>query len=480
MRIFAFSDWRSQSMETLLNTVEQLETPVDLIIYAGDDIRRFETGGQNVFAELAGHTRLDTVLAVMGNDDTQLSRTILDAEGVYDLHEAPFVHNDYVFLGLEGAIEGGPGYILNSEAEIRDHLTTQYAGFEDKTPIVVPHVPPRGILDIGQRHGQRHIGSRSVREFIEAEQPLVTVCGHCHQFGGRAETGDWGTVINIASHDGSGAKGRYGILEIEADEFDYALSTTDMGVEHALLQLSQVGGRRANQFSEVGITEFADLCEENRATLLELPGVSDWHVNMWLEEAAAIQNDEVRLRDPDAFSVLADEEIVLLDIETDLAQDRVWLVGLYSYRDGEYTRLFQKDDEAALLQELIEYLDAQGAPPIVYYGNNRFDEECLKRRLRAHELPRGVELLDRGADLGIMVYNDLLGGFNRMSLDALSQYLVDYEYTYPELGGFEVGHQYTKYLLDGEEADWEMLLAYNKDDVLALKAVVDELRTLLD
>lgn len=34
------------------------------------------------------------------------------------------------------------------------------------------------------------------------------------------------------------------------------------------------------------------------------------------------------------------------------------------------------------------------------------------------------------------------------------------------------------YLLDGTEPDWDKLLEYNRDDVFALKAVVDNLREL--
>ena len=31
--------------------------------------------------------------------------------------------------------------------------------------------------------------------------------------------------------------------------------------------------------------------------------------------------------------------------------------------------------------------------------------------------------------------------------------------------GFEVGSQYTRYLLDGEEPNWDRLKQYNSDDV---------------
>lgn len=466
-------------MKSLFETLNRLEEPVDLILYAGDDISRFEEEGRNILSELAEETRLGKVLAVMGNDDLPHSQEILESEGVHDLHQEPFVYRDYVFLGQEGAIEGEPGLILHSEEEIQQHLEDQYGGFKDEIPVLVSHVPPNGILDIGQRFGQSHIGSQSVRKFINAESPALTVCGHCHQFGGRAENGDFGTVINIASHDDPGAKGRYGVVELDGRKVNYTLTTTEEGADHDLLQLSQVGGRRIRHFIDAGITELDDINGENREKLLDLPGSSDWHVDMWLEEAKAIRNDELRVRDPGEFEFLNDDNVVLLDIETDLKQDHIWLIGLYSYQDDEYTNIFEKDDEEALLKSLIQYLRSQGEPSIIYHGNNRFDEKCLKHRMRTHGLQAGVTLMGNSHDLGIQIQNHLLGKFNRTNLSALSRQIADYEYKHPEIDGFLVGKQYTEYLLDGKEPDWNKLLEYNKDDVLALKTVVDRIKSII-
>lgn len=380
---------------------------------------------------------------------------------------------------MEGAIEGGPGLILHSEDEIKTHLDRQYAGNEDKTPVLVSHVPPNGILDIGLRFGQRHIGSTSVRSFVEEVEPVLTVCGHCHQFGGRAEELDFGTVINIASHDSPGAKGRYSIIELDGREIDYELTTTEEGVKHYLLQLSQVGGRRIRHFLDAGITELDQINEDNRDTLESLPGSSKWHVDMWLEEAEAIQNDEIRVLDEDEFEFLEDDNVVLVDIETDLSQDRIWLIGLYSYQDEEFHQIFEKDDEEKLLKSFIKYLRDQGNPSIVYYGNNLFDEKCLKHRMEVHGLLEGLGLMKDSHDLGIKVQTNLLGEFTRTNLDSLAGKIADYEYEYPEMDGFIVGSQYTRYILDNEEPDWDKLLDYNKDDVLALKAIVNEIREIV-
>jgi Icc-related predicted phosphoesterase/uncharacterized protein YprB with RNaseH-like and TPR domain len=476
MRIFAFSDWRIQSIERLIEVVKQ-EKPIDLIVYAGDDVRRFQKDSRNVFSEIAEQTRFGSVLAVLGNDD--IPSGVLDANGVHNLHQEPFVDEDYGFFGQEGAVEGGPGLLLYTEDEIETHLNQQYQELETKIPILVTHVPPNGILDIAQRFGQRHIGSTSVREFVEEVTPVVTICGHCHQFGGRAEDHHFGTVINIASNDSAGSDGRYAIIELDGEDLEYELKTIEDGPSDPLQQLSQVGPRRLRQFQEADISELNDVNGTNREALLELPGVYDWHVNMWIKEVEAIQNGEVIVSDPDEFQYLTQDDLILLDIETDLSQERVWLVGLYSYQTGEYTHIFEKDDEQALLESLIEYLDDQNKPVIVYYANSYFDKKCLEERFREHNLPRGVELLESSEDLGITVHNYLIGDFNRTGLEPVASEVAGYEYEHTDLDGFVVGSRYTRYLLDGVEPDWDELISYNEDDVRALKSVVDSIRELI-
>ncbi|TKX86097.1 hypothetical protein EXE43_10190 [Halorubrum sp. SS5] len=477
MRIFAFSDWRIQSIEGLTDVLEQ-EKPIDLIVYAGDDVRRFQKNSRNVFSELAEQTRLGSVLAVLGNDD--ISGTgVLDARGVHNLHQKPAVDEDYVFFGQEGAVEGGPGLLLYTEDEIETHLNQQYQEFGTKIPILVTHVPPNGILDIAQRFGQRHIGSTAVRGFVEKIAPIVTICGHCHQFGGRAEEHHFGTVINIASNDSTGSDGRYAIIELDGEDLEYVLKTVEDGPADPLQQLSQVGQRRLRQFQEAGISEIEDINEENREDLLELPGVYEWHVDMWSKEVEAINHGEVMVSDPDEFQYLTQDDLVLLDIETDLSQERVWLVGLYSYQTGEYTHIFGKDDEQELLKSLIEYLDDQNKPKIVYYANSYFDKKCLEDRFREHNLSRGATLLESSEDLGITVQNYLIGDFNRTGLERVASEVSGYEYEHTELDGFVVGSRYTRYLLDEVEPDWDELISYNEDDVRALKSVVDSIRELL-
>lgn len=45
--------------------------------------------------------------------------------------------------------------------------------------VLISHSPPLGCLD--EIAGNRHIGSRSVRDFVEKRKPPLLVCGHVHE-----------------------------------------------------------------------------------------------------------------------------------------------------------------------------------------------------------------------------------------------------------------------------------------------------------
>jgi len=477
-KILAVSDWRSQPIEDLYTILKTVEPSPDLLLYAGDDLSRFKNADIDHLTELARLTKHQQALYVRGNDDfPPPTGPQFNKEYTTDLHTTPYAHGDFVFIGQEGSTQG-PGLITYTEDEVQRHLSEQRPACEDRTPILVTHTPPFGILDIGKRLGQKHIGSKAVRNFINDLQPPVTVCGHCHQFGGRAETLEYGTVINIASHDGRDDPGRYALITIEVsnESIEYDFYDTRHLQGSRLSDLVQVGRNRVDQFREMGITSPDEITEERRDELEALPGSSSWHVDRWIAHRQAFENDEVVILNKSAFDVLHEVSPLLLDIETDLQQDRIWLVGTYSYQNDAYRQFFDPDDESALLQDLSQYLDHHDSEPIIYYGGNHFDEQCLRQRFEEHGITEGINHLERAHDLGITAQQELFGPFNRYKLDVVASAL-GFEYQDPTVDGFVVGSQYTRYLLDGEEPDWDRLKQYNRDDVIALKTVVDQIKS---
>lgn len=76
IRVLAFSDWRVQNIDDILQFVAGIG-PIDFVLYAGDDIGRFEDEGLNIFSELSHYTKSGRVLAVIGNDDFYVQKRVL-------------------------------------------------------------------------------------------------------------------------------------------------------------------------------------------------------------------------------------------------------------------------------------------------------------------------------------------------------------------------------------------------------------------
>jgi Icc-related predicted phosphoesterase len=491
MHLLALSDWHVQNIEILFDILDDANRPFDIIVYAGDGIGRFLTQDRNKLSELAAKTTLGKVLAIRGNDDelysidTHSGREALDfdvfsGKGIIDLHDEPVIIDDYGFMGIEGAPMPGPG-LAYSEMEIKSHLENQYKLIGNKIPVLVSHAPPFGTLDIAIRMGQRHIGSKSIKSFIENVKPLLTVCGHVHLYGGQAVEQKFGTVINISSHDKPGSEGNYADIKLDNHNITYELKNTTDGANHRLYNLSQVGARRIKHFLEIGITELEQFTQKkNHADLLSLPGVYQWHVDMWYTEVHAILNEEFVLLDENELEFLKNDELVLLDIETDLNQGKIWLIGIYQYHNDEFNQFYNKDNEYQLIMSFIDFLKNQNESTIVYYGNNYFDEKCLKQRCVRWDRHEIFDLMSESYDLGILLQTNLLGEYNDINLKNLAPIIGDFNYENTELTGFQVGSLYTNYLLDGREPDWEKLMNYNKDDVYALKSIVDNIRNILN
>lgn len=475
MKIFIFSDWQEQPIKPVFNCIKR-EKPLDAVVYSGDNLNRFYKEGNNKLEELAEETRLGKTLAVKGNTD-ESNPKVFTSEKVHNLHNETFQHESISFLGLN--MDANP-IIKNPNKEIDDHfnhLKKQYNESNAETSVLISHQPPNRILDIASKLNHRHIGSQDVRKFIEQEKIDLTVCGHCHQFGGRAKEKNFGTVINIASPENPKVQGRYGIVEIRKNgKISYNLKTTKKGVDHELLELTQVGENRLKHFQEENITELNDIREESRDKLEELPGVYHWHVDTWIKEKEAIVNGDIAFTNEDKFEFLNSENLVLFDIETKLGGGKTWLIGLYSYKEDEFAQIFEKDDEEKLLKQFIEYIDTHDNPKLVYYSNCKFDEETLRARMIENSLESDIVALDNSVDLGIKVQNHLLGGFLKSNLKDVSEYLTDYNFTYENLDGFDVGNMYSRYLLDDKEPNWNKLMKYNKDDVISMKNVVDYLK----
>ena len=206
MRIVALTDIHGNA-----SAIERLAAPLreaDLVLLTGD-LTHF--GGADdaarVVAAVREHNR--RVLAVAGNCDQPAVAEWLELEGI-SLHARHEVIEGVAFLGVGGSLPA-PGRTPNefTDAELGGFLDAAAEGLSDELPwVLVSHQPPLDTA-LDMVSGGRHVGSASVRRFIERHRPLACFTGHIHEAAGTDSVGSTQLV-----NPGPARGGRYAHAEV--------------------------------------------------------------------------------------------------------------------------------------------------------------------------------------------------------------------------------------------------------------------------
>ena len=160
-----------------------------------------------LFSEFRQKNKNTEIYAIMGNDDFRINMPVLeDARGiVHSIHNksmklgdkahiagysfvniTPFRLKDWEkddFSGTRGPQQLFEGIITSTQMEkgtIKHDLDNLKKLSNPKETAYVIHAPPYNTkLDVIADGS--HVGSHSVREFIEKEQPLLALHGHIHE-----------------------------------------------------------------------------------------------------------------------------------------------------------------------------------------------------------------------------------------------------------------------------------------------------------
>lgn len=209
MVILAFSDIHGGYRE--VERIVRSSGTVDAVVIGGD----LTTAGTAREARDAIRALLacgKPVMAVAGNMDPRPVEEEFRALGV-SIDACGRTVGDAGFFGVSAAPLSAlrtPNEITEGEILRRaEQGWAEIAGCRRK--VFVPHAPPaRTALD--RLRDGRHVGSTSVREFIERRAPDLVICGHIHEARGIDRIGST-VIVNC----GPAGKGYYAVLDLSGE-----------------------------------------------------------------------------------------------------------------------------------------------------------------------------------------------------------------------------------------------------------------------
>lgn len=179
MKIAAFTDFHGshEAVEKARQAIAK-EKP-DLAIVAGDVVNHDMERAKRLLTKLAEAGI--AVYFVPGNMDNGALKDWNGTGKVVALHGRCEYAADAALIGLGGSPKGAVSTPFElSEEEASEALVAAMSGYHGGPLILVSHSPPANTK-IDQTSDGEHIGSRIVRQFIEANHPILVLSGHVHE-----------------------------------------------------------------------------------------------------------------------------------------------------------------------------------------------------------------------------------------------------------------------------------------------------------
>jgi Icc-related predicted phosphoesterase len=189
-----------------ISALEKQLRSADLVILSGD-ITHF--GHKKEMAGMIGLIRSfnPSVFAVSGNCDYPDAEQFLTEENI-SLNGLTREFQGYALYGMSGSLPC-PGKTPNEYSEEEFEVILRDLTFPSGLPqIMVSHQPPYDTINDQVSPGV-HVGSKSIRKFIEERQPLVCFTGHIHEGTGIDHIGNTAIV-----NPGPAGRGSYVLTEI--------------------------------------------------------------------------------------------------------------------------------------------------------------------------------------------------------------------------------------------------------------------------
>lgn len=175
MKIISITD-----MHGSITGITQYLSDVDIVLLAGD-LTNF--GRKEDTVQIVNEVRkyANEIYAVPGNCDYPEVNDYLTEQGI-NLHGKGKVINGFALIGVGGSLPAlGKTPTEYSEEELEDFFNRGISEVPNDLPIILmSHQPPMDTI-LDKLTSGTHVGSSTVRSFIEKHQPLICFSGHIHE-----------------------------------------------------------------------------------------------------------------------------------------------------------------------------------------------------------------------------------------------------------------------------------------------------------
>ena len=214
----------------------------------------------------------------------------------------------------------------------------------------------------------------------------LVVSGHAHLSGGESDHCGRAYVINAASHDNDPHEpARMVEIDLEPSGSAKIRPTLLKGPSGTVAVLSGIRAPTAERLDKVGLGTLQALAAADPATVRELVPTIGTPPAILVARARA----QIEQR-PIAFAPISlpPAPRIYFDIETDIRQRRIWLIGAF-LEEEDRVRQFAANsfnEEQGMLVEFADFVRSHPGASFVSFSSNHLDHWLTIRRLRHHRL----------------------------------------------------------------------------------------------
>jgi len=224
-----------------------------------------------------------------------------------------------------------------------------------------------------------------------------------------------------------------------------------------------IGPKTADKLKNEGINTIDDLLCQDKYRLFKLRARS------------LIDNKIIKISD----LKIPDGNRIFFDIETEGgANEKVWLIG-YSYQN-KFEQLYADSWKQGkkIVKDFLSFLESVDTPKLVSCSCMNFDWNVISYVLKKYKLNERFFQNIPHYDLGSYLRRSYILPIMSYKVKDMGNFL-GYPFKHDDLNGLEVAMAYLDHLKTGKPLSQEYF-EYNKDDVMVLPHIIDQLNTRRD